>query len=91
MAKIYEILAKKNGFAIDHFRYGYEEVPNSMLLFYPMSELNKKDFDFRTAKPKKISYRSSKFSDQKKTVWYEDDIKESDFAATSTVAPATLT
>lgn len=91
MAKIYEILAKKNGFAIDHFRYGYEEVPNAMLLFYPLSELNKKDFDFRTAKPKKISYRSSKFSTEKKVVWYEDDIKEADFTATSTVAAGVLT
>lgn len=91
MTKIYEELQRYNGRAISHFRYGYEELPNSMMLFYPLEQLNNPKFDFRSAKPKKVSYETQRLSDAKEVVWYEDSIKESDGSATSTVAAGVLT
>lgn len=90
MAKIYDLLAREDGRAISHFRSGYETLPNSMMLFYPLDQLNNPKFDFRSARPKKMSYETQKFSDDKSIVWYEDNIKEIDATTTSAAAAGVL-
>jgi hypothetical protein len=90
MTKIYDLLAKQNGKGINHFRYGYEEIPTAMLTFYDLSDLNNPNFDFRTARVKRTKMETTTFSDAKKIVWYEDSIKEASFTAASTAAAGTV-
>ena len=91
MTKIIDVLTKENGKWIHHFRYGYEEAPITMLLFYDMTAFNDGNFDFAKAKVKNAKVEKTKFADATKVMWYEDSIKESSFTATETEATATFT
>lgn len=91
MAKIIDLLTKENGRWIHHFRYGYEEAPITMMLFYDMASLNDPNFSFEKAKIKNAKMEKTKFADATKITWYEDTVKESSFTATATSATTTLT
>jgi hypothetical protein len=91
MTKIYDLLAKQNGRGISHFRYGYQEIPTAMLTFYDLSDLNSANFDFRTARMKKVKMETTMFSDSKKIIRYEDSIKEASFAAATAASAGDVT
>lgn len=88
MTKIIDELKKQDGRGIHHFRYGYEEAPLTMMLFYDMTALNDPNFSFEKAKVKHAKIEKTKFADATKITWYEDTIKEASFTAT---APSALT
>ena len=88
MTKIIDELTKENGRGIHHFRYGYEEAPLTMMLFYDMTALNASNFSFESAKVKHAKIEKTKFADATKITWYEDTIKEASFTA---VAPSVIT
>ena len=90
MAKIMDELTKVNGRGIHHFRYGYEEAPITTMLFYDLTSLNKADVDFKGAKVKHAKMEKTKFADATKITWYEDNIKEASFTATSTSGTTTF-
>lgn len=90
MAKIMDELTKVNGRGIHHFRYGYEEAPITTMLFYDLTSLNNADVDFKGAKVKHAKMEKTKFADATKITWYEDNIKEASFTATSTSATTTF-
>ena len=52
MTKIIDELKKQDGRGIHHFRYGYEEAPLTMMLFYDMTALNDPNFSFEKSKVK---------------------------------------
>lgn len=91
MTRILDELIDVAGRGIHHFRHGYDEAPISLLLFYPLSELNNPNFDFERAKVKHVKHEKTQFGSAAKITWYEDNIKETGFAATADVAAETLT
>lgn len=91
MTKVIDLLVKQNGKGIYHFRSGYPEAPSLLQLIYPQVEFNKPNFDFKTAKPKKVSPIVSTLWDERKITWYEDNVKEVWFTWTNTVAALTIT
>ena len=91
MTKIIDVLTKENGRGIHHFRYGYEEAPITMMLFYDMSSLNDPNFSFESAKVKNTKMEKTQFADATKITWYEDTIKEASFTSTQTTGATTFT
>jgi len=90
MATVNNILTQINGQWIYLMKYGYMEVPSSMLMFYNLADLNKPNFDFKSAKPKNVVREVSMFSNEKhKVKWNEENIREQSLSATTAAGAGT--
>jgi len=85
MATVYDMVAKKNGQGIYLGTYGYAEYPETALLTFDASDLNKENLDFRSMSLKKVGQKSSPSENGETIKRYDQDLKE----ALATIGTAT--
>jgi len=88
MTLIYGFDQKRVGYGLEISKFGYHEVPETLLLMYDISDLNQDNLDFRSMKIKQVGNKVATTETGESIEWYEEDMREADI---SVVTPTSAT